>query len=330
MKILVTGNAGFIGSALALKLGLDNHEVFGIDSLSNYYDISLKKARLDKFSVQKNYCGEIQNESFLNKVLDEVQPETVIHLAAQPGVRLPISKVVKYVDSNLVGFSALFTNVILREIPNFLYASSSSVYGDSSTPPYSEKEIRISPNSFYGVTKYTNELLTPTLLQGSKTRARGMRFFTVYGPWGRPDMAYFRMVSNVLTGSPFELFGEGDVKRDFTYIDDVVHAVAALHDELINREFGFNDIVNIGGGRPVSMLEVLRTISEIAGKKVEYSRADRNLNDVALTISDSSYLYQLTNYKPMTDIASGLREFVNWGKESHIKSLLSQWVNSVQ
>lgn len=330
MKILVTGNAGFIGSALAEKLLLENHEVFGLDSVSNYYDVSLKKARLNKFEVQKNFYGEIQDESFLNKVLDEVQPETVIHLAAQPGVRLPLSKVFNYIDSNLVGFSVLLTKVIMREIPNFLYASSSSVYGDSSTPPYSEKEIRIAPNSFYGVTKYANELLTPTLVQRSKTRARGLRFFTVYGPWGRPDMAYFRMVSNVLTGSPFKLFGDGNIKRDFTYIDDVIQAVGALHTELQTRDFGFNDIVNIGGGHPVSMLEVLHAISKIAGRKVEYHLSDPNLNDVALTISDPSYLYELTSYKPMTDISTGLKEFVNWGNESHIKPLLSQWVQSVE
>jgi UDP-glucuronate 4-epimerase len=273
---------------------------------------------------------DISNLNSIREIFNNEKPDVVVHLAAQAGVRLSLNETHKYVSSNLVGFSNVLQAVVESQTPNFLYASSSSVYGDSAKIPYIESENNLLPNSFYGATKLSNEILTPTLIKGSKTRARGFRLFTVYGPWGRPDMAYFRVITAALSGNKFSLFGDGSVERDFTYIDDVVHAVAALHDELINREFGFNDIVNIGGGRPVSMLEVLRTISEIAGKKVEYSRADRNLNDVALTISDSSYLYQLTNYKPMTDIASGLREFVNWGKESHVKSLLSQWVNSVQ
>jgi UDP-glucuronate 4-epimerase len=330
MRYLVTGNAGFIGSALVQKLISEGHHVSGVDSMSNYYDISLKKKRLEVFPASKNYFGEIEDQVFLNRVLDEVQPEAVVHLAAQPGVRLPTAQIIKYVSSNLVGFSMLLSQIVLREIPTFLYASSSSVYGDTSEPPYSEKELKIFPNSFYGVTKYANELLTPTLIQGSKTRARGMRFFTVYGPWGRPDMAYFRMVSNVLTGSPFELFGDGNIKRDFTYIDDVVHSVVALQTELIGRDHGFNDVVNIGGGHPVSMLEVLHTISEIVGKKVEYHNGEPNLKDVALTISDPSYLYQLTSYRPLTDISTGLTKFINWGNESHIRPLLSQWVHSVE
>ena len=326
----MTGNAGFIGSAVTSFLQSEGHQVFGLDSLSNYYDVTLKSYRLERFPVYQNFRGELQDEKFLNSVLDEVKPESVIHLAAQPGVRLPISKINKYVESNLVGFSNLLAQVVAREIPNFLYASSSSVYGDTSTPPYSEMELRISPNSFYGVTKYANELLTPTLVQGSKTKARGLRFFTVYGPWGRPDMAYFRMASNVLVGSPFKLYGDGNVRRDFTFIDDVVKAVGALHTELKSREGGFNDIVNIGGGNPVSMLEVLQTTSEIAGKRVEYGLGEPNANDVALTISDPSYLYQLTGQKPMTDIATGLKEFVNWGNQPGILPLLAQWVHSVE
>jgi UDP-glucuronate 4-epimerase len=329
MKILVTGNAGFIGSAVASNLVLAGHQVFGLDSLSNYYDISLKKSRLNEFPVQQNYFGEIQDEEFLNKVLDDVEPESVIHLAAQPGVRLPVSKISKYVDNNLVGFSALLSQVAMREIPNFMYASSSSVYGDTSTPPYSEGELNIAPNSFYGATKYANELFTPTIVQGSKTRARGLRFFTVYGPWGRPDMAYFRMVSNVLTDSPFELFGDGKVKRDFTYISDVVHAVIDLHGELKTREFGFSDIVNIGGGRPVSMLDVLQVISEIAGKKVEFSQGEANQNDVTLTVCNPNYLHELTAYKPTTELLDGLRAFVNWGSDAAIRAYLPQWVKSV-
>jgi UDP-glucuronate 4-epimerase len=329
MRVLVTGNAGFIGSALSSALGVKGHEVFGLDSLSNYYDVSLKERRLGEFPVSKNYCGEIQDVDFLNNVLDEIQPETVIHLAAQPGVRLPISKNYRYVEDNLVGFSTLLTQVVSREIPNFLYASSSSVYGDSSTAPYTETELKIAPNSFYGVTKYSNELMTPTLIRGSKTRARGLRFFTVYGPWGRPDMAYFRMVANVLSGSPFELFGTGEVRRDFTYIDDVVRAINDLHEELLQRKTGFCDVVNIGGGRPVSMLEVLQEISQIAGKEVEYTRRDTNSNDVAVTICNPNYLYELINFKPSIEVSEGLKNFVNWGNNPEMKTLLPQWIKSV-
>jgi UDP-glucuronate 4-epimerase len=329
LRILVTGSAGFIGSSLASFLGAKGFDVFGLDSLSNYYDVALKERRLEEFPVLRNYIGEIQDTKFLTKVLDEVQPESVIHLAAQPGVRLPISKNFRYVEDNLIGFTSLLTQIVDRQIPNFLYASSSSVYGDSSTPPYSEKELNIAPNSFYGVTKYSNELMTPTLIKGSETRARGMRFFTVYGPWGRPDMAYFRMVSNVLTGSPFELFGKGDIKRDFTYIDDVVKAIYELHSELLHHPFEFHDVVNIGGGRPVSMLEVLETISEIVGKRVEFSNGEANYNDVSLTVSDPSYLYELTNFKPTIEISTGLEKFVTWGNDPKIRPALPRWISSV-
>jgi UDP-glucuronate 4-epimerase len=232
------------------------------------------------------------------------------------------------VESNLVGFTNLLAEVVIREVPNFIYASSSSVYGNNSTPPYSEDEVKISPNSFYGVTKYANELIIPTLVEGSKTRARGLRFFTVYGPWGRPDMAYFRMVSNVLSGSPFELFGNGEVQRDFTFIEDVVTSISKLHAELVCRKFGFYDVVNVGGGRPASMISILETISEISGKDVNFLRSNPNQNDVMLTISNPSYLYELTKFKPETDITEGLEQFVNWAKDSKVLPYLSKWVAS--
>ena len=210
MRILVTGAAGFIGSALCEQLMLANHEVSAIDNFSNYYDVSLKHQRVKELLSPLNLEVldlDICDQSKVEKIVASSNPEVVVHLAAQAGVRLGVSESRKYVDSNLVGFSNVLISTIEKKVPKFLYASSSSVYGDIAKIPYSESETNLHPSSFYGSTKLANELLVPTLVKNSETVARGLRFFTVYGPWGRPDMAYFRMVANAIVGTEFNFFG---------------------------------------------------------------------------------------------------------------------------
>ena len=333
MKILVTGAAGFIGSHLCRELSLQSYEVIAIDNLSDYYDKSLKKARIKNLLDSKRISFselDICNRSALNVLIKESRPDVVVNLAAQAGVRLPISQVYKYVESNLVGFSNVLQSTVSNKVPYFLYASSSSVYGDQAAIPYTESEQNLHPNSFYGATKLANELLTPTLIKNSSTIARGLRFFTVYGPWGRPDMAYFRMIANVVSGSEFNFFGDGSVERDFTYIDDAVNSVIELSKELEKRKPGYSDVVNLGGGRPLSMSYLLENINKISKAEVKFNRQSSNSNDAKKTMSDSSYIQSLIGSKPETKLEDGINKTYQWALQSDISAQLNNWVKSVQ
>ena len=329
----MTGAAGFIGSHLCRELSLQANEVIAIDNLSDYYDTSLKKARIKNLLDSKGISFselDICNRSALNALIKESRPDVVVNLAAQAGVRLPLNQVYKYVESNLIGFSNVLQSTVSNEVPYFLYASSSSVYGDQAAIPYTESEQNLHPNSFYGATKLANELLTPTLIKNSATIARGLRFFTVYGPWGRPDMAYFRMIANVVSGSEFNFFGDGSVERDFTYIDDAVNAVIELSKELEKRKPGYSDVVNLGGGRPLSMNYLLESINKISKAEVKFNRQSGNSNDAKKTISDSSYIQSLIGSKPETKLEDGIDKTYQWALQSDISTQLNNWVKSVQ
>jgi len=329
----VTGAAGFIGSHLCRELSLQANEVIAIDNLSDYYDTSLKKARIKNLLDSKGISFselDICNRSALNALIKESRPDVVVNLAAQAGVRLPLNQVYKYVESNLVGFSNVLQSTVSNEVPYFLYASSSSVYGDQAAIPYAESEQNLHPNSFYGATKLANELLTPTLIKNSATIARGLRFFTVYGPWGRPDMAYFRMIANVVSGSEFNFFGDGSVERDFTYIDDAVNSVIELSKELDKRKPGYSDVVNLGGGRPLSMNYLLENINKISKAEVKFNRQSSNSNDAKKTMSDSSYIQSLIGSKPKTKLEDGINKTYQWALQSEISAQLNNWVKSVQ
>jgi len=329
----VTGAAGFIGSHLCRELSLQANEVIAIDNLSDYYDTSLKKARIKNLLDSKGISFselDICNRSAFNALIKESRPDVVVNLAAQAGVRLPLSQVYRYVESNLVGFSNVLQSTVSNKVPYFLYASSSSVYGDQAAIPYTESEKNLHPNSFYGATKLANELLTPTLIKNSATIARGLRFFTVYGPWGRPDMAYFRMIANVISGSDFNFFGDGSVERDFTYIDDAVNSVIELSKELEKRKPGYSDVVNLGGGRPLSMNYLLDNINKISKAEVKFNRQSSNSNDVKKTMSDSSYIQSLIGSKPETKLEDGINKTYQWALQSEISAQLNNWVKSVQ
>ena len=333
MQYLITGAAGFIGSFLCHKLAKEGNKIIAIDNFSNYYDVGLKNNRVKELLEPLNVDVinlDITDDLKFDNLVSKSKPDVVINLAAQAGVRLPVNETDKYVSSNLVGFSNVLQSTVNNKVPFFLYASSSSVYGDKAAIPYIESEQNLHPTSFYGATKLANELLTPTLIQNSSTAARGLRFFTVYGPWGRPDMAYFRMIANVISGAEFNFFGDGSVERDFTFIDDAVNSVMALSTELQKRKPGYSDVVNLGGGRPLSMNYLLQTVSSISKNEVKFNRLNSNTNDAKKTMSDSKYIESLIGSKPSTKLEDGIAKTIEWAMREDISSNLNTWVKSVQ
>ena len=333
MQYLITGAAGFIGSFLCHKLAKDGNKIIAIDNFSNYYDVGLKNNRVKELLEPLNIDVinlDIVDDAKFDNLVSKSKPDVVINLAAQAGVRLPLKETDKYVNSNLVGYSNVLRSTVNNKVPYFLYASSSSVYGDKAAIPYIESEQNLHPTSFYGATKLANELLTPTLIQNSSTAARGLRFFTVYGPWGRPDMAYFRMIANVVSGSEFNFYGDGSVERDFTFIDDAVNSIMALTTELQKRKPGYSDVVNLGGGRPLSMNYLLQTVSTISKNEVKFNRLNSNSNDAKKTMSDSKYIELLIGGKPNTKLEDGIAKTIEWAMRKDISSNLNNWVKSVQ
>jgi UDP-glucuronate 4-epimerase len=332
MTVLVTGAAGFIGSATCAALANSGFEVYGVDSISDYYSRDLKWLRVKNFLEPngiKFEMLELADHTKVNQLIDVIKPEAVIHLAAQAGVRTPVVNLTKYVDANLVSFSNILEAVISHEVPNFLYASSSSVYGNTSKVPYNENEIGLQPKSFYGSTKLANEIFTKSVIESTKTRAIGMRFFTVYGPWGRPDMAYFRIFSDLLSGSKFELFGDGSVKRDFTYIDDTTQGIVALLQNASQINLGNSEIFNIGGGNPVSINELISAIEIQTGSQLKRNNINPVNGDVMLTMADFAKLESFTSFKPTITLTDGLKSFFNWANQEEIRNKLATWAESV-
>ena len=331
VKYLVTGAAGFIGSNLSVRLAKSGNEVLGVDNFSPYYSPKLKELRVA--SLLKPYGLEIKqidlsDISAVEKIVRGFKPDAIVHLAAQPGVRTPLGKSYQYIQNNLVAFSNVLQTAIEESVPNFLYASSSSVYGNSNKKLHKEDDLSIRPISIYGATKLANEILTPAFITGSRTRARGMRFFTVYGPWGRPDMAYFRIIDSILNGSEFKKFGGGEVKRDFTYVDDITETIESLSNELATRPAGFSDVVNIGGGSPHSLNDLINVISKQLGSAPIIFESASNPNDVSFTCADVSRLNELTKGVPLIDLESGVKETIAWAQTAGIKEHLGEWINS--
>jgi UDP-glucuronate 4-epimerase len=331
VRYLVTGAAGFIGSNLSSKLAISGNSVLGIDIFSPYYSPDLKQLRVDVLLKPKGI--EVRNEDLsdltaVQRVIRDFQPNTIIHLAAQPGVRTPLGKSYEYIQNNLVAFSNVLQTAVEESIPEFLYASSSSVYGNSTHFPYREDDFSIRPISIYGATKLANEILASAYVSGSETRARGMRFFTVYGPWGRPDMAYFRLIDSVLNGSEFKKYGGGEVKRDFTYIDDITEAIQRLTKELKSRVPGYSDVVNIGGGKPLSLNDLITVISSQLKSDPILTESKSNPNDTIYTNADVSRLYELTQSIPIVDLNRGVELTIAWAKQPEIQAQLSAWIRS--
>jgi len=331
MKILISGVSGFVGSHLAVLLAEQGNEVHGIDNFSPYYAPDLKKLRLTKLLEPKgiNFLNlDLVDGKPLRQFLEKNDYESVIHLAAQPGVRTPLNRSNEYIQNNLQAFTNILQSVTELEVPNFLYASSSSVYGNSKAIPYSETSEDIHPVSIYGATKRANELLVPTYLGQSKTRARGLRFFTVYGPWGRPDMAYFRLINSGINKKEFTRFGDGNVKRDFTYISDITNQITGLMHELENRENGFSDIVNIGGGNPHSLNDLIKSINSGLGSSIQILDSVPNPNDTLYTCADVSLQKSLTGFVPSVSLEAGIEETIKWAQDRDIYTELDRWIKS--
>lgn len=331
MRYLVTGASGFIGAHLTSQLISEGHEVLGIDNFNSYYSPELKFLRRD--DLKNKYSVDVKNIDVCEKkrIYEEIKkyrPNSIIHLAAQPGIRLPRSKSDEYIRNNILGFTNVIESAIALEIPNFLYASSSSVYGNSTTIPYSEKEKGLKPISLYGATKLCNEVLASSYTRNSGIRSRGMRFFTVYGPSGRPDMAYFRIIASALTGSKFRLFGDGNVKRDFTYVGDIVRMIVALDKELTARPKDYSDVVNIGGGDPHSMLELISKIEDKTGLKIGIQSEESNRADTKFTCASTNLIQDLTGVIPNTKLGEGLEQVLAWAMMPKNLPNLIRWAES--
>ena len=331
MKYLVTGAAGFIGSNLSAQLAKSGHQVLGVDNFSPYYSPLLKEARVDYFLTPQRIAVErtdLSDLASVEKIVRGFKPDVLVHLAAQPGVRTPLGKSFQYIQNNLVAFANILQTAIEESVPNILYASSSSVYGNSTATTYKEGDLSIRPISIYGATKLANEILTPAFISGSQTRARGMRFFTVYGPWGRPDMAYFRIIDSALNGSEFKKFGGGEIKRDFTFVDDITATIEKLSYELTTRHEGYSDVVNIGGGNPHSLNDLIDVIGSQLGSKPSVLELESNPNDVGFTCADVTKLEGLVGSIPIVNLETGVKETIEWAQRKGIKEHLNEWINS--
>lgn len=314
MNILVTGAAGFIGMHTCKKL-LKNHKVIGIDNFDKYYSVYLKKKRIEQLAKNRNFYFakiDIRNNLKLNKIFKKFKPKIVIHLAAQAGVRYSLKNPEKYIQSNILGFFNILENCKNNNTKKLIYASTSSVYGNIKKFPFKENMSTSAPLSVYAVTKKTNELLAYSYHHLYNLKTIGLRFFTVYGPWGRPDMALFSFVRSIIKKNIITIYGRGKLRRDFTYIDDVVDQIEKI--TKLDVKFYNNQILNIGGGKPVKLMNFIKIIEKylLIKAKIKFIRTPKT--DVKFTYADSSKLKKLTKINFKTDINKGILNFVKWYK----------------
>lgn len=317
--ILVTGAAGFIGHATVRRLLERGETVIGVDSVNDYYDPSLKQARLSTFNGQREFSfhrADVADAAAMAALVKDNGVRRVIHLAAQAGVRYSIDHPFAYEHSNLAGHLAIME--ACRHAPDFehlVYASSSSVYGDKPMggEGFTEEEPAVSPVSLYAATKRSCELMSQSYAALYGFPQTGLRFFTVYGPWGRPDMAYFSFTRKIMAGEPIEVFGEGRMARDFTYIDDIVDGVVGALDHAPGR--GEHRILNIGDSHPVGLMEMIETLEAALGRKAEKIMRPMQPGDVTATYADVSKLHALTGYRPRVMLAEGLERFAGWYRD---------------
>ena len=320
MKILVTGGAGFIGFHLSKRLLSDGFEVIGYDNLNDYYDVNLKYARLEILKKHKNFTfikGDLADKDKVFEVFEEYTPEIVVNLAAQAGVRYSITNPDVYIESNLIGFFNILEACRHNPVKHLLFASSSSVYGNQKKTPFSTDDNVDHPISLYAATKKSNELMAFTYSHLYKIPVTGLRFFTVYGPFGRPDMAYFSFTNKIINGEPIKIFNNGDMYRDFTYVDDIVEGICNMLDSIPKEnESGVRyKIYNIGNNKPEKLMYFIETLEKAIGKTAKKEFLPMQPGDVYQTYADVSELMHDFNFKPSTSIADGLREFAKWYKE---------------
>ena len=311
-KILITGAAGFIGYHLSRSLLEDGIIVFGVDSLNNFYDTNLKEQRLKRLKSFRNFTFkkiDLIDEKKLNNALLNFNPSVVIHLAAQAGVRYSIENPRAYLDSNLIGFHNIIEQCRRCEINKLIYASSSSIYGLNEKIPFSVNDKTDYPVSLYGATKKSNELVAHAYshLYGLKTI--GLRFFTVYGPWGRPDMAYFSFTKKIIEGRKIEVFNHGNMQRDFTYIDDIVDGIR----NTIEKDFNF-EIFNLGNSKSEDLMTMIRIIEEELNIKANIVFKDMQAGDVFKTYADITKSSKMLEFKPKVSLQIGLKRTIDWYK----------------
>ncbi|MBF0410059.1 MAG: NAD-dependent epimerase [Candidatus Riflebacteria bacterium] len=331
MKYLVTGAAGFIAFHLCKRLLEKGDTVHGIDNLNDYYDVSLKESRLALLKGWENFSFEktdISDRSKMEKLFAEHKFDRVINLAAQAGVRYSLKNPHSYIDSNIVGFLNILEGCRHSKVPHLVYASSSSVYGANTLMPFSVHHNVDHPYSLYAASKKANELMAHSYSHLYSLPVTGLRFFTVYGPWGRPDMAIFIFTKAITEGRPIEIFNEGAMERDFTYIDDIVSGIIGSSDNIPRSDSSWNSdhpdpatsrapyrIFNIGNNKPVGLLYLIETLENALGKKAEKKYLPMQPGDVPATYADIEDLARDTGFSPSTSIEKGIAKFVSWYRE---------------
>lgn len=328
MTCLVTGSAGFIGYHVSMRLLADGKQVIGFDNVNDYYDVRLKEARLAQLSKHGDFTfvrGDLVDKTSLEDLFKRYSPEFVVHLAAQAGVRYSLTNPNVYVESNLTGFINILECCRHHEVRHLLYASSSSVYGSNEKLPFSVDDRVDNPISLYAATKKSNELMAHTYSHLFKLPTTGMRFFTVYGPWGRPDMAAFLFLDAIYQSKPISIFNNGEMQRDFTYVDDVVSGVVSL----VNKSSALISangtsppykVYNIGNNHPEKLLDFIKILEELTGKEAIKKYLPIQPGDVPATYADIVDLEHDTGFKPDTSLRDGLTNFVSWYKEFYISN----------
>lgn len=330
MKFLVTGAAGFIGFHVAQRLLEAGHNVTGIDNLNDYYEVTLKEARLAQITSQQFIFKEIDlaNRSAMEQLFSEGKFDRVIHLAAQAGVRYSIENPHAYAESNLMGHLNVLEGCRHNKVKHLLYASSSSVYGLNRKMPFSTEDSVDHPVSLYAATKKANELMSHTYSHLYGLPTTGLRFFTVYGPWGRPDMALFKFTKAMIAGESIDVYNYGKMKRDFTYIDDIAEAIIRLQDVIPQAETDWTvesgspatssapyRVYNIGNSSPVELMDYITALEEALGIEAEKNMMPIQAGDVLETSADTKALYDVIGFKPETSVKKGVANFVEWYKE---------------
>ena len=331
MNILVTGCAGFIGSEVSKKLLERGDTVYGIDNLNDYYDVNLKLARLEQIKGHDSFIFnqfDITNYDEITSLFKDYKIERVIHLAAQAGVRYSLENPFAYIDANINGFINILEACRHYNVEHLVFASSSSVYGANTSMPFSVHDNIDHPLSLYAATKKSNELMAHTYSHLYQLPTTGLRFFTVYGPWGRPDMSLFMFTKNIIEGKPIDVFNNGHHARDFTYIDDIVSGVIGVCDRVAtaNEKWSSDEpdpgtsmapyrLYNIGNNQPVQLMDYIHLIEDNIGKKAEINFLPLQPGDVPKTYADIDDLERDINYRPSTSIDKGIENFVDWYKD---------------
>ena len=331
MKVLVTGAAGFIGFHLAQRLLQRGDEIVGLDNLNDYYDVRLKEARLQLLKDSPNFRfvpATLEDRQTIAQLFSNEQFDMVVNLAAQAGVRYSLQNPHAYIDSNIVGFMNILEGCRHNAVKHLVYASSSSVYGANSTVPFSVHHSVDHPVSLYAATKKSNELMAHTYAHLFALPVTGLRFFTVYGPWGRPDMAYFSFTRDILAGCPISVFNNGLLQRDFTYIDDVVEGITRLVERIPVPDPSWNPaqpdpavssapyrLYNLGNNRPVELGHFIAVLEEFLGRKAVKNMLPMQPGDVFATCADVSDLMRDVGFSPSTSIEEGLKQFVAWYRQ---------------